>query len=379
MGVPTTTGIPQESRIGGRAAEFNLIPQEAALLHDIDLHFVNLGNEGEFSRSGHYRSSEDSVDRLIADGLKPTIRKWGGTRKLLLYAHGGLSSEVTAAVGISRLLPHFMENGIYPMFFMWETGLVDSVRGIIEDAFRRRPFLGWRDDLKDRFLDMLDESIELAARSFGLPIWNQMKGNARGASVADAEPERGATYLAGRLVEYASEEGPLEIHLLGHSAGAIFHAHLLRRLTDLRMKVKTMTLLAPACTVELFNTHIWPHVANNDLQRLTVFNLNDEFERDDSAGPVYNKSLLYLVSESFEPRPGTPILGMNKFVTGDRKLKEKLGQPISGGSSTVIYSVGGPRLRLRSGSTKHSSFDADRATLNSALSIILGKRPKKPF
>src|SRR3546814_12906461 len=76
---------------------------------------------------------------------------------------------------------------------MWETGFLDSVLGIVEDAFRRGRFQGWTDDMKERFYDLLDEGIELAAKPLGTPVWNQMKDNAWRAA-ADGG---GAAFTAG--------------------------------------------------------------------------------------------------------------------------------------------------------------------------------------
>ena len=374
LGVPAAGRPTGPGSVAGRSSAWNLDPQEPALVKDISLHFVNLGNEGEFSHTGHYRSSTDSIDRLITKGIKSKFKEWKKPR-LMLYAHGGLNDEVSAGVYAGRQLDTFIDNEIYPVFFMWETGWKETVRGVLEDAFRQQPFMGWREELRERFDDMLDEGMELAVRRIGLgKFWSQMKGNAKGASLPDTDPVRGATYLAQQLGAMAEEED-IEIHLVRHSAGSIFHAHLLDQLIGRAPKVKTMTLLATACTVDLFDEKIWSQYSKGNLERLTVFNLKDKFERDDHAGP-YKKSVLYLVSEALESPPGRPILGMDKFVV--RTLKRKLGKP-SPGESTVVYSVGGRKLTLTSNSTKHTSFDSDPATLNSTLKLILGENPKKPF
>ncbi len=65
------------------------------------------------------------------------------------------------------------------------------------------------------------------------------------------------------------------------------------------------------------------------------------------------------------------MLGMERWLSKDATLRRRLGAPATG-DSTAIYSVGGPRLRLRSSSTTHAGFDNDRETLNSTLRIIRG-------
>ena len=153
LGVPIGGLALEEGVAAERLTKSDHIPREAAVLTDIRLHFVNLGNDGRFSQSGLYSSSKKTVEEIVEKGLREQFRRWGGPRRLLLYAHGGLSNEKGAALGINRMRLPFLANQIYPLYFMWETGIVDSVKGIVEDAFRRRPFTGWQDDMKGRFQD----------------------------------------------------------------------------------------------------------------------------------------------------------------------------------------------------------------------------------
>ena len=53
-----------------------------------------------------------------------------------------------------------------------------------------------------------------------------------------------------------------------------------------------------------------------------IFTMDDDAERADTCLRIYNKSLLYLVSASFEPQKATPILGMAKFLTRDADLAD---------------------------------------------------------
>jgi hypothetical protein len=116
------------------------------------------------------------------------------------------------------------------------------------------------------------------------------------------------------------------------------------------------------------------------VDRLSIFNLNDDTERDDSVARIYNKSLLYLVSEALDVRRKTPILGMQRCLTDkdeDRNqdaqaILNSLGKPVTRRGSTVIYSKRGPQLKLSSDSTTHGGFDNDVKTLNSTLRIIRG-------
>jgi hypothetical protein len=279
-------------------------------------------------------------------------------------------SEQAGAIGVNRIRLQCLNNKVYPLHFMWETGFLETLSGIVGDAFRRERMAGWP-DVADRFRDLADEAIELGARPIGRPFWNQMKDNAQRASFPAAPGIRqgGAAFVAARLARLAAEIGPVELHLVGHSAGAVFHAYLVERLVALGLTVRTLTLFAPACTTELFKSNVL--AAGRAVERITVFNLTDEFERDDAVA-AYGKSMLYLVSEAFERETRAPLLGMDRYLSADRTLRQALGAPAAAGESTVVFSRGGPRVTLRSRSEKHVDFDNDAETLNSMLRIVTG-------
>ena len=129
-----------------------------------------------------------------------------------------------------------------------------------------------------------------------------------------------------------------------------------------------------------------PLIKKNDALRPTVYLLSDKGERDDDVS-AYGKSLLYLVSNAFERKRETPILGMEKFVKGDseyvdKEIAQMLQRPVNGWDSLVIAGAApakktwGPDI---SRSETHGGFDNDMYTLNSVLFRILGKRPTREF
>ena len=378
LGVPTNSIALEGGSDRERVTAFDYIPHEAVVLSKIRPHFVNLGNDGRLSASGIYSNTADDVDDVIG-GFKASAAASDSPARLILYAHGGLNNEKSSASRIASLLPYFVANGIYPVHFMWESGLGDSLTCIVEDAFRSRRFQGWGDGLKDKFYDLLDEAIELAARGLGRSVWAQMKDNARRAT---ADTGGGARYTAVRIRECFTELGAgAELHLVGHSAGCIFHAHLIPLLMELGLPIKTLTLFAPASTIELFKKNVLPHVGAG-IGRLTIFNLTDQTEQDDRVTSAYHKSLLYLVSEALESRRSAPLLGMQAYLNPKKKPApiKKLGKPVFSNERAVVYSLGGPKkVKLASNSSSHGGFDNDGATLNSMLRIIRGsnKLPKE--
>ena len=79
---------------------------------------------------------------------------------------------------------------------------------------------------------------------------------------------------------------------------------------------------------------------------------------------IYQKSLLYLVSNAFESKPEMPLLGMAVF-----------NQPLP--NVTFKYSEG--KVGDATAAASHGGFDSDVDTMISVLSEITGGSPKYPF
>jgi hypothetical protein len=117
-----------------------------------------------------------------------------------------------------------------------------------------------------------------------------------------------------------------------------------------------------------------------------MYVLSDVGERDDQVW-AYGKSLLYLVSNAFEGRRETPLLGMERYVSDegsegkqfvDPEITALFKQKVSGLPSLVIAGrADGPASTSRS--ETHGGFDNDPETMNSVLWRILGRRPDRPF
>ena len=153
----------------------------------------------------------------------------------------------------------------------------------------------------------------------------------------------------------------VRLHLIGHSAGAIVHCHLVQRLAELGWKFESVNFMAPAVTVRLFENTLLPRIQDGSVGRLNQLHLTDTAEqRDETCRPVlgYGRSLLYLVSESFEGGVRTPILGMEKYFT------QSVGQL----NLQAIHAWAAPGTA--SASTTHGGFDDDATTMRSIISLI---------
>jgi pimeloyl-ACP methyl ester carboxylesterase len=212
------------------------------------------------------------------------------------------------------LAPYFKANGIYPLFVTWHTGFADSIAGILEDKAKSLGIdlelmrsRGLFDDLREAIIEASDRAFEAAAeRILAKAVWTQMKQNAEAAASGGA-----LGLLATHLQRLQQAKGDLEIHLIGHSAGAILLGHLLERLIGRNLAARSLTLYAPACTVAFASRHYGKAFDKKALDpaALTVELLSDEREQEDTVGP-YGKSLLYLVSRALEEVHKMPLLGL---------------------------------------------------------------------
>ena len=148
----------------------------------------------------------------------------------------------------------------------------------------------------------------------------------------------GTRTLAAFLDAFTLSGKPKKLHLVGHSTGMILLSHLLKKLSELSpgTPVASVSLMAPAGTLELFNSHMQPFLKTMPpafrVSKMGIYNLVDELEQDDEVTKAYNKSLLYLVSRSFEEEVPEVLLGMEK----GSKLVERRGIP----RLSVHYSKG---------------------------------------
>ena len=164
----------------------------------------------------------------------------------------------------------------------------------------------WLGQLSER----TDRLLETLLRPPGLALWGQMKLNAERAS---HHAEGGVRALAAHWrALHAQLPGGLELHLAGHSAGAIVIGAMLGALRDAGLRVRTLRLLAPACTTRFALDTYAAAVRDGtlDARHWHLHLLSHANELRDHVGP-YRKSLLLLVSRAFEDVHKTPLLGLD--------------------------------------------------------------------
>ena len=285
-------------------------------------------------------------------------------RHLVFYAHGGLNSASDSANRVRKMKKVFKRNGIYPIHFMWETGFFEVLGDIL---FSSKDKASARvGGLADDWWDKIFEGIVSYP---GKALWQKMKKDAKNSFASSSS----GGYQALKVLLEANESRtePLQIHLICHSAGSILIAHLLEAIKTMGLQhdkthIKTCSLMAPACTVDLFNAHYAQRIGlparTDGIGKLYQYNLTDEREQDDGIKIVYFKSLLYLVSNAFEDKKKMPLLGMEKFLGGLPK------------SPDHIIKHAGIDSNFTDSKT-HGGFDNDALTMNDILKNILGHVP----
>lgn len=362
---------------------------EALSQADLRPHIISLGNDGLLGTSGPFGTTPEHVAEIFTKDF-PRVTKGWKKKRLLLYAHGGLVSEQSAAQRVADYKEALLKAEVYPVSFVWKTDYWSTLTNILRDAVSRRRPEGFVDDTKDFLLDRLDDGLEQIARLLtGKAEWDEMKENA----FLAATGSKGAFSVAAPFIQALGKAG-VEIHVAGHSAGSIFLAlpvqllagkgalkgHLKGR-TGLGVKIATCTLWAPACTTSLFKECYLPAMEAGTIDRFALFTLTDDAEQDDNCAGIYHKSLLYLVSNAFEDRPhiplpgrmrqpGTPLLGMTQFVLDDPVLKKLFK---AGRNWILSPNIATEGSATASRSHHHGDFDDDKATVNATLARILGQ------
>lgn len=370
-------------------------------------HSLVFGNNGHLKRNLVEPLDAEQELKEIAEKLP---LKWmqdaKSHRKIAIYAHGGLNSETAALKRVARMGPYFLDNEVYPLFYVWKSGLEETLGNILLEFAAdilgkplEGPASGFLDALREkakRFASALSEASDAAfekacqsLRARGL--WSEMKENAALAT----RPGRGLALLVQSLKALKKEFPDVEVHLIGHSAGSIVHGHLVDLMRQESLTVASCHLYAPACTVpfalEKYKPALGKKLAFKDFH---CHLMNDEREKDDNVASLYRKSLLYLVSRALETEHKMPLLGMENtwnasLDTGNPTSPDRLPDVkawrsfMSAWQQTPNYQIHKDKQVSNSTKTKedqsHGSFDNDIKIVTSTLETIRGKALKQPI
>ncbi len=347
-------------------------------------HYLAIRN-GDYARCGEFRSFPEDV-RALVETLRAQRARWHGATsarplKVLVYAHGGLVSEDSAAKKALDLRRLLLPEKVFSLALLWHTSFLEEVLDVLRakharvrpvETPREQRVAGW---LREKLEDAIDDALELALRSPGGALWREMKADAALACRrADGRPGP----VLDLLDAIRASGVPVELHLAAHSAGSILVCRLFEWLAAKDVRSKTTTFLAPSVTTRLFRETL---VANErQAGRFALHLMSDEDERSDRCAPLpgtdaghYHKSLLYLVSQSFEEEDSRALLGLARNVSADWR----------GGTADVdvaarrwIGERGELIVRRPEASSAlaslHGSFDDDATTLEALVRRVRG-------
>lgn len=328
-------------------------------------HFVHI-DDGHFHERGRYGTTLKSIKETAS-----FVAKSESYEHLLFYAHGGLNSINASARRVAAMKEVFKSNGIYPFHFMYDTGLLEEIKDVV---------LGKKKEVDARaagFTDFTDKLIENATRPVGRAIWKEMK---HGATSPFDDEGAGTQTIRAFMEAFAADDAlPKTLHIAGHSTGAILLANLLDALKKIEgaPRIRTCLLFAPACTHDVFNKSYRPLLSERSkdvfgIDRMKIYNLDNQLELGDTVTPLYRKSLLYLVSNSFEDVHRERILGM-------QTLRNRLGRLPGGPIFRFEISTGSTQRNASTSATTHGGFDNDLATMNDVLKTVLRHNPVRKF
>lgn len=314
-------------------------------------------------QAGRFSScTEDDVANIFREHIPEWIRNSRRVPGLLFWAHGGLVPHAQALETTLRRIPFWLTNGIYPVFFIWETGVRETISNLMERSRIPNPYWRWLSRFSDR-------AIEAGTRSAGMPLWNGIKESA----AAPCSSGGGAQLVAQETASLLQRFPRLTVHAAAPSAGSIFQAHFLPALLEAGVPfLNTLHLLAPAVDIDLFKRNLLP-LAGTGVYRTVVYALTSESERTDAASP-YRKSLLHLVSRAFETPGNSPLLGLAEHLQKDAKMSRlfidstKESAKLASFGQTCCELVLAPSVRCAAGG--HSEFEDDPVTLRNIADDI---------
>jgi pimeloyl-ACP methyl ester carboxylesterase len=336
-------------------------------------HIVTARNDGELDPKGVYGLTQEGLRSIVEEQMPRRMEGWA-RKRVMLHAHGGLVPEGNAVQYVANNREAALAAQVYPLSFIWRSDAWSTIRNILQEALSRRRDEGLLDKAKDFMLDRLDDTLEPIARLLGgKAMWDEMKENAKLATTG----QRGAARLAADLlIRQHGQEKLDEIHLVGHSAGAIFQAYLAQYLTDKKVPVESLTLWAPACTFELFEEIYRPRIEAGQIRAFRLFTLDDAAEQDDHCANIYHKSLLCLVSHAFERKPRIPLIQSGTRLLGlERDVKKEIPKGYWDGQKRRWFVS---PAAAEADATQHGDFDNDAATLAATLKMVTGGAAPAP-
>jgi hypothetical protein len=186
-------------------------------------HAISIGNQGRLLKREGLAGTPEEVEEIFLDAIPTETRAWKKKKKIVLYAHGGLVPIQGAIKDIRLDIKKFLDKECYLVAFIWRTGAFETIANIVKDALAQK-YLRPADSFQEDEPEWLQEEIEGLCESPPIrEMWLEMKENAELASSLDGS----MAIMLGAIKKMLARYPDIELHLIGHSAGGILHAHII--------------------------------------------------------------------------------------------------------------------------------------------------------
>ncbi|BCA56932.1 hypothetical protein W02_40720 [Nitrospira sp. KM1] len=294
---------------------------------DVLSYMINTDDKGALSKSGSLTTSVNELPGMAQKVLSSPVLD-DGYHHVVLYAHGGLNSETYAVTVADRLWGEARNNRVCAYFFVWESSWDESLLGYFKSEDDQKGPAGFAlrnawNKFKDKLGDAVEEGQKLIGKNLAPMVrnvfWNEMKGRCQGASQAQGG---GALFLEQLFIAMrTTPNDKYKLHLVGHSAGSIFHGFLYQNLLKPMLKTQpipnqvvlaSIHLLAPAISVDRASQAFNSGGTAVPKSRFFVHTLESQAEESDSI-TIYPSSLLTYVADYLESGNNRiPVLGIRK-------------------------------------------------------------------
>jgi len=285
-----------------------------------------------YGRAKHTMINTSSVDKstqMIAyENIKNWLKENRDNKRVAVYALGGFKNEKEYISKIRVMIPYFLENGIYPIFLIWQDSYIEAIINSIDSKYG---------DIEIKTPDereALNRAIENYARKISTrAIWSEVKEKSTNANrkrvlgfKKSSKPTSGIMYILTNNFEKLKKEDGFEfdINIIAHSAGSqLVTTNWLKELAKRGLKLNSIHLLAPTTSLQDCNIYIKYAIDKNILKmsNIYIYMLDKDIESMDSVGK-YGKSILYLISRALDHIHKTPLLGLQDSWIIENSNKE---------------------------------------------------------
>ncbi|HEX6083137.1 MAG TPA: caspase family protein [Thermoanaerobaculia bacterium] len=353
-----------DARAGDGARDARLKPEQLTTLIP---HVVNM-REGKFASTELFHSDKSTVDAIFNTlDARAAAAPDGKPLRIVLWAHGGLKTEHGGLEIAYKHVWWWDKNDVYPIYFVWETGLFQTIGDTISRAWDRL-----RGKRAIDFAAPTDFLLEKTVRALGgVHVWGGMKFSASEAVKSGNAAEYVAMQLGALFQKYP---GKVQLHAIGHSAGSIFHAHFVPEALQHGAAFETMQFLAPAVRVDEYVKRLLP-VMSKGVKKTWIFTMFKQYELADRVTRLYRKSLLYLISRALEPDDDAELLGLEESLRRSPALVQAFGLNGQQAAGKVHFS----KTAGTTQADEHGEFDDDPETMNSVGALVLGTKVRHAY